>query len=426
MKVRNLLFIGFAAIAMAGCSNSEDIVDNSQLTGEKANMRIRFSFSNDVKGTRASSATEAGTDAGEEFEWKAAKITVVLDYGTAANRVVIPNLNLVSEPNANNKDKAKYSTGEFEVEAGSSVNVYAFVNPSNLAITPSTNLDNLLVGAQVLPTTGLSYLSNTVAKSGNFLMSGKRLNQTIVAGEVNNCEIAVDRVAAKLDELTDRDKEFVISAPTVVGANFSVKIVGHSFSNLASDSYVLEPNAASWTGAYLQTYIPQGGVATANSYRWLNSTGVTYCLENYANNHPTNAHYQAKVYFNGVEATETFYTKATYISDTNTEVRAYKTWAELQAAYSNQFDDSKKNDDAYLKGLGIKRYDSGLCYYEAPILHAGNVEGIYRNNWYKLTVSKIQDLGTPTPVKEGADGLTKLVLNADIEPWTVQIVDIEL
>lgn len=96
MKVKNLLLAGLAVAAMTACSNNDidEIVDNGTqpTTGEKASMKINFTFADSGTGTRT--VTAGGTDAGEEFEWKAADITVVLNYDRGDKRIVTKNLKL--------------------------------------------------------------------------------------------------------------------------------------------------------------------------------------------------------------------------------------------------------------------------------------------------------------------------------------------
>lgn len=49
-----------------------------------------------------------------------------------------------------------------------------------------------------------------------------------------------------------------------------------------------------------------------------------------------------------------------------------------------------------------------------------------RNNWYKLTVKNIKEIGHPTPAKDPEDKDTKLVVETTINPWTIQINDFDL
>ena len=176
----------------------------------------------------------------------------------------------------------------------------------------------------------------------------------------------------------------------------------------------------------MQPYIAKGAAANNGSYRW-NETGVTYCLDNSSSANPTRVHYRAQVYFGDEPANETFYIRAVYTEGDKTELRVYKNWKALKDAYPNvTWDDSKKDDNKYLANHSIKKYDGGICYYEAPIETAGSGEKIVRNNWYQLTVSKVSKLGTPTPALEPDETPAKLIIEAKIQPWTVQINDIEL
>ena len=82
-----------------------------------------------------------------------------------------------------------------------------------------------------------------------------------------------------------------------------------------------------------------------------------------------------------------------------------------------------------LSKLGIKKYNSGICYYEADIkttLESQTTVSIMRNNWYKLTVKNIKEIGHPTPAKDPEDKDTKLVVETTINPWTIQINDFDL
>lgn len=430
MKVRNLLLAGLAVAAMTACSNNDEIVDNGiqNLTGEQANMKLLFSF-NENGNTRA--ASEGTPTAGTELEYGATKITAVLDYSDGRPRVIMPGLTLQKDENS---QIAVATTEEFTVTAGSNVKLYAFINPTGLTIDQTTDLNKLAVGEHTSFTgkTTLAYIDNSVAKGGDFLMSGQTVVETIKAGEIVTAQIDVNRVAAKLDEKTSNGTLFTITNPGLIfegeleGTTLGVKLLNHSYSNLATNSYVL-PQATTYE-TYLQKYIAKGTAATDDSYRW-NATGATYCLENSSAANPTRVHYQAKVYFGEKEATETFYIRAMYVGDADGtyENRVYKNWKALKTAYpSTTWDDSKKDDDAYLKANGIKKYNAGICYYEAPIEHATAGAKIIRNNWYELTVSEVSKLGTPTPVEESEDTPTKLIIKANIQPWKVQINNIKL
>lgn len=425
MKVKNLLLASLAIVAMTACSNEDEFANenNRNSTGEQAKMRLLFSF-NEANGTR--SVTQGESSAGTDLEYGVTKITAVLDYGDGAPRVIMKDLDITKE-----EGQTKIATTEeFAVTAGTNVKLYAFVNPTNLEITQTTNLDQLSVGNHSEFTGAtLAYLDKDVAKNGAFLMSGETVIEKIEAKEeVNTATIEVSRVAAKLDEQTENTKLFPImnSGLTFTGdiQEIGVKLLSHSYSNLTTDSYVL-PQANTFN-SFLQPYIAKGAAANDGSYRW-NETGFTYCLDNSSSANPTRVHYRAQVYFGEEEANETFYIRAVYTEGDKTELRVYKNWKALKDAYPNvTWDDSKKDDNEYLANHSIKKYDGGICYYEAPIETAGSGEKIVRNNWYQLTVSKVSKLGTPTPALEPDETPAKLIIEAKIQPWTVQINDIEL
>lgn len=425
MKVKNLLLASLAIVAMTACSNEDEFANenNQNSTGEQAKMRLLFSF-DEANGTRGVTQGESST--GTELEYGVTKITAVLDYGDGAPRVIMKDLDITKE-----EGQTKIATTEeFAVTAGTNVKLYAFVNPTNLEITQTTNLDQLSVGNHSEFTGAtLAYLDKDVAKNGAFLMSGETVIEKIEAKEeVNTATIEVSRVAAKLDEQTENTKLFSIknSGLTFTGdiQEIGVKLLSHSYSNLTTDSYVL-PQANTFN-SFLQPYIAKGAAANDGSYRW-NETGFTYCLDNSSSANPTRVHYRAQVYFGEEEANETFYIRAVYTEGDKTELRVYKNWKALKDAYPNvTWDDSKKDDNEYLANHSIKKYDGGICYYEAPIETVGSGQTIVRNNWYQLTVSKVSKLGTPTPALEPDETPAKLIIEAKIQPWTVQINDIEL
>lgn len=118
----------------------------------------------------------------------------------------------------------------------------------------------------------------------------------------------------------------------------------------------------------------------------------------------------------------------------------------------------------YLAGDTFSYYEGGVAYYQARIKHfgddltpwdngetptptSGNIYpmdnrddnylgryGVVRNNWYKLNVSKIATIGSPTvPSISGTDGNTPdddkdsyISVEINILPWAVRTQDVEL
>lgn len=440
MKVKNLLLAGLAVAAMTACSNNDEIIDNGvQTPTEEAEMRINFTFDNAPlsRGTEVTDKDKEGnklTDAGDTFEWKAATITIVLDYnlGNQPKRIVKSELTLIGEgPDA---DKVtSYQTANFTVDAGYNVKIYAFINPTeefNNSLA-NANLEQLAISKNALglPENGIDYLTaeGQIANPNNFFMSGTTTKDNINPGVENKVSISVSRVTAKLQETTESTTFSLTSSELSNKDAITVGLINHSYSNLSSNSYALPNTEKSLTNDFLQPYVAKG--ETAKDYRWISKTednkGITYCLENYGNDNPTRVHYKAQIYFDNEAIDNDFYIRTRYVGDQVVKT-AYKNWQALQNDYDNQFDNNKNTDDSYLKSIGVKRYKSGKCYYEANILHAGKGQSIIRNNWYKLSVSKIGDLGYADPVQDPDEKETSLVITAEIQPWEVQINDIEL
>lgn len=442
MKIKNLLLASLAVAAMTACSNEEEFIDNGiqTPTGEQATMRVNFTSATG----KSRAVSEEGKDAGSNEESAITTATIVLDYG--GNKLIVKNNLTVTNDNPNANQEVVASTPAFSVAAGSNITIYAFVNPSdklNAEINAAKNTEDfkaLQIGAQALPGNGLDYLASSIAKDDNFLMSGSKGDITITAGtDENKATINVDRVSAKLDERTDSEKNFKISESTYTvkgDKNWLVaKFVGHSYSNLVKDSYVLT-NETNWTGAepYLQVY--------KTDYRWI-AAGITYCLENKVGGDwteetkakATNVHYQAQVYYATgseenptLEEAETFYVKVNPIYEDGNYVRdektIYKSWAEMRVDYNN-LSETEGNAE-YLAANGIIKYEDGLCYYEAAIQHAGQGCSIIRNNWYQLAVNSVKDLGWPTSTPPTPESDTKLTITANIQPWTIHKNEIDL
>lgn len=420
MKVRNLLLAGLAMTAMAACNNNDEFIDNStQTAGDNASIRISFLASEENK---SRSVAEDGTNPGNNDESEIKTATIVLDYN-GTKRIVKENMTLNGSPDENNVRLA--STDAFVVSAGTAT-IYAFINPTealNAALSNGTDYNNLTVGKQAWK--NLKYLSTTIASSGNFLMScDKGETVEIKAGkEDNTAELVVSRVSAKLDEQTDANHAFELEKPTVTpkdGKLVAIKITNHSYSNLTKDSYAL-PQKNSWTGddLYFQP-------AAKGNFEWI-LTGITYCLENkvglaYEDAKPTatNVHYKGQVYFysegtTDYEPASTFFVKTFY--DGETKKTIYTSWEQMKNDFGNLPATEEEAGD--LSQYEIVKYTNGICYYDAPIQHTGKNCTIIRNNWYKLTVTTINDLGWPSELPPTPSDPTKLIVTAKIQPWTI-------
>lgn len=420
MKIRNLLLASLAIVAMTACSNDNEVVDNGNqiLTGENAGMSLRFAFSDRTRAVEPGNPSES---AGEEFEWSTTSVTVVLDYGPGIKPIIVENLGTITT-----EGSVKVAeTQKFEVKSGKA-NIYAFINPGSVNF--NNQLSTLTVGEQALPATGLDYLSSGIAKSNYFMMSntnGQPVTVDIIAGKDDNtATISVERVSAKLEEITPADAEFALTAQTANGPAATIKMLRHTYINLAKNSYILS-QPTSWTAnnanAYLHPYV------TANpNYRWLTGNKVTYCLENIIAGawniaQHTSVLYEGQVYFENENApSPTFYVKN---NPTTNVDEIFRSWAALCAAYGGLDPNGEATTD--LAKYNILKYTDGKCYYYAPIEDVNVGISVVRNNWYKLNVSTIKDLGYPTELPPYIPD-TKLTVKVKIEPWSIHLNNVEL
>lgn len=415
MKVKNLLLAGLAVAAMTACSNDIEGVDNSNpVASEDASMNLKFAFSNLTRAVE-----DGGTSAGENVEWGATEVTVVLDYGEA-KPVIIEKLGTLTAGQGNTMVA---ETEKFAVKSGP-VKVYAFLNPGSTSF--SNGLTNLTTTASAFPQSGLDYLTDGVAKDNQFMMSnvgGTPVEVNIIAGsQENSATISVERVCAKIEEATEI-KKFTLTKQTVTGPKASIELVQHTYANLAKASYVLSQTPC-WASANTDAYFNQY-TTTNPAYNWISGKTSTYCFENIIDgawdiNKHTSVLYEGQVYFEGESnPSPTFYVK----ENPATSVREiFRTWADLKDAYTGLKDQENADD---LSKFSIDKYADGKCYYLAAIEDFNLGVSIARNNWYKLNVTTIADLGYPTPVIPTPED-TKLKVEVEIQPWKINLNNIGL
>lgn len=418
MKVKKLLLAGLAIAAMTACSNDNDFVDNSNnsATSEDASMNLKFAFSNLTR-----TVTNGGTSAGEEVEWSATKVTVVLDYGEA-KPVIVENLGTITSSDGNVK---MAETEKFAVKSGAQVKVYAFLNPGELDYSAGVN--NLITTSTNFPETGLDYLKDGVAADNSFMMSNAdgtpEVIDIIAGSQENSATIKVERVCAKIDETTEAGKMFKLATQSVEGPEASIKLTGHTYVNLAKASYVLSQTPC-WTAGKTDPYFNQYST-TSPTYNWISGNTSTYCFENIISgdwniNKHTSVLYEGQVYFEGEEnPSATFYVKE---NPKSSKREIFRTWQDLTNVYFGLKETENAED---LKNYSIEKYTDGKCYYQASIEDSKAGVSIVRNNWYQLKVSEIRDLGYPTPVPPTKED-TKLTVEVQILPWIIQLNDIVL
>ena len=416
MKLKSLFLTSMVALALGACSNATE----EATTSTEANS-AKFSFSISMPAgssstSRSGSATidQNGAD-GTAQENHLENVSIKLVYNATATNstsTVLTKTYSNSDFIATNETSTQSETGKtitytlkdaskWEVPAGSA-KVYAVVNGAMV------ETDAVITGSYGSDLNGLT-TSGSIAESNKFMMSGSykdattsSTDLTINAGETTTATINVNRVAAKIQEISATD--FTASDLTKVGQKdgadlvsaktFSVKLTGYSLFNLNNNSYVFpQANFANYNVAVPTEYAAVA--AYTNFFNAYHSNTVTYptnlaignssiyCMENNNANIPTKVIYAAQVKVDGIDANSDLYVKGNVIYS----------YTQLVTAVGQDFLtqwglDSTKGYSDWLKA-GIVKYTGGVCYYVEDILTATSDAKILRNNWYKLNVASI-------------------------------------
>lgn len=429
MKLRNLFLAGLAAIAMASCSNEIEGVDNGNNNVEK-NAKLQFSIGFPGVTTRANTGDEElGTD--EENNIKTINVRVSYSEGISDDifNFKIEDFNK-GEGNTYTLKEEKYMT----VAPSEGATLYVTVNgDKEVTITGTTTAEYDATEASIK--TGL-------AEANNFLMSGKSKEVvTITQNKVNQAEVEVDRVAARIDEVTTTkdhsfDLEFITkykdqdgTIKNIEAQSLTATVVDYALYNLNEKTNIFASTTFAADPTYFQEFVP----TTKNtlSYdgdfvsREIGATS-TYTLENNSETNPTSIIYKVQYKYTGEEkGTGDFFT---YVKGENTVV--YKDFASLDTDNDYRFSKSfglDKNSEysAFIKA-GVTKYTAGIAYYTKEIKTNNSDTKILRNNCYKLNVSKISGLGTAVIDPEIPGEPTLLELTVSVKSWTVNVNDFEL
>lgn len=419
MKLKKLFLASIAVAAMTACSNETEFLDNGNQTSVKdASMQFGIAL---PKGpdTRAGEGVAGDTETGIASENAFVDITVVIDYASTRD-VFTFGFDEFTKSNGEN-NQMLYLKNNISVAAGEAT-VSAFVNASEALKTDLKAKKTALSALKVIGnyTSSIDDLAKSggIAEANKFLMSGSETNQKINSGVVNRVTVPVDRVAAKLVEKS-KTNFFTITDPTVSTVNndaLTITLNEYNFANLLQDTYTLK-NSGVIESKLFNAY------STAPFTTWDNygtpkqitgATGatdisnITYCTENQTAT-TTNVLYKAVAKWGDNEAS-TFYVDADKI--------VYLTFAELSTKYDYEELKEDSGIEVFAK-YGIKKYENGVCYYKS-----NKIGSITRNNVYYLNVTSIADLGTPTPGE--TPNPSTINLTVAMQPWTINIVDIEL
>lgn len=424
MKLRSLFLASLAALAMVSCSNEDDQIVNGGSVNAAKDAALQFTIG-------FPQATRAVTDDGEDYEQQVNTISFVLEYADSTPAAVYHFSNESDAEHKFSQTGLLIKTDKVEVNSGVAT-VYVYVNPVT-AIT-TDNYMGLQETANYANMNDLGNIANPTAS--NFLMFGQG-SCTIVAGKDDNeASVNVSRVAAKLAETTDAANAFTVEN----NATMKIKLTEYTYVNLnkttnvTKDNIIYTPtNAAE---GYFQNFMPTG-----NSYKtfgtWeakdMNGADkVTYCLENYNTSAPTMILYKAQVTeFPDYTAGANFYIDAQgnlfpSFDKINEKFNGQLTNKNLYTGVDGvtALSDNSTYDD--FNKYGIQKYEAGVCYYRAEIKTGADTK-IVHNNYYKLKVSKITQLGDPgTDTPPTGDPLTYLTLEITVMPWIVWSNDFDL
>lgn len=432
MKLKSMFLTALAAMALASCSNENDPVN-----GDLGEKDARFNFCISLPAglaTRGIAADNPDKNEGAAEEYGVSSIKIVLDYGGSSlsfNYTDMSKFNQVSTTGVNGDYVYRYELITPELVNAGQATVKAYVN-----------------GQDTETVTTASGFLTTYAEDNNFLMAGQE-DYNIVAGEINgqtsstNGElvIKVDRVAVKLDEITEETSFAATNTGedklTDLDLKFTLEKV--TFSNLPKQANVL-PDAGfiadngGYFNAFNQTLLKYnvwgGDVLTdEDGMAWADRKPV-YCFENNSTTDVTFVWYKAKI-SKVVDGVETAFAEGTdlYLRDKV----IYEGYEALAASFGEngkklleetyQLSAASSNED-FMKAINVKKYTNAYCYYGTEVDPAA--KNIVRNNWYKLKVTGIKDLGGPEVDYAPGENPTLLVFAVEINPWKVWVNDITL
>lgn len=392
------------ALALGACSNATEDVANSENKGDAA-----FSFSIAMPaGTTSSRAIETAVGSDAENALKTANISIVYTGADASKATVSKSYTIDDFTPSTSGNYVVYTLkSTIEVAPGTAV-AYATINgtttPLDLSETKTVTYSN-----------SLDALTGEIAKDNEFLMSGNSAALSLVSGKTVSGQIYVDRVAAKVEEIT-KDATFNVAATDNAPA-LTFTPASYTLLNLNNVTNVFVKDAPAAATSYFQAWT---GYAGTNNYTYstskvktfaANATTTTYILEN-GTTQPTKVVYAVNVKIGDNAAGTNIYRKGGKLY----------TYAQLEKDFDNIYSLSWKLQDTsdYTAWLaaGVEKYEGGVCYYVRDITTA-NVAKIVRNNWYKLQISSIAGIGDPVVDPEKPSAATLLQLSIYVNPWTV-------
>lgn len=422
MKLKSLFLASLAALAMVSCSNENDpAIDGGVDNAEKnALLNLGFAFPK-------SAVTRAETEAGSEAEYEFENIAIIIDYQDpnkeAKREVKILDRAAFSPATvaANSNNVVIYTKESIHVTKGTAT-IHAILNTN---YTESVLLNPMMqdLSAQTFMPGKYEALNaltiNGPATDGKFMMTNttEGISATFIENKATDVTIPMNRVVAKLME-TSETRVFknvpLDYEPATTGLVEKLHIVlkKATYVNLAKKTSLF-PSETAISTDWFQGYPMTWNTLPANNgnfeYIDLTSDARThYCFENESESTHTGIIYEAVATWDE-KAAQTFYIYGGKI---------YLDYAALKEKCPGCPEKTATSKDFHEKD--IRKYVDGKCYYYKDIqttTETGSVPKIQRNNVYKISVSSVVKIGTPTIIFE--DPETLMNVSIEVDPWTV-------
>lgn len=424
--MKKLFLSGLVALGLlaTGCSSDDNITDPTP--GANLNGYLTLTLNSAQMSNTKTTEHTPGREVGTGKEIVINDVTVVL---TDANDKVTSVVNTTIASGT--------TTQKFQVAVGTH-KVYALVN--NGATTPVTTYN---LGEDIEKVIAGAAKADILAgfKNGSFFMTNARhkgqasagIPVSIGEGEEKVVSINVDRVAARVEDLTDytadTNKPAIDELPDDVKAIMDgVEVIGFVPLNLNQDFNLIQTwglknaeETADLANDVLLTPVgnyvakvdeykikhPNGGnedISTPDMYvKKFYSTENRPTITFRANGDPTSARGTTTGVIYRVRAMKDGNPVGTFYSYND---KVYTDRTELDKVFAKAGDDiSAITDPIELRAKGILVYVDGIMYYTYFIkdpntnyqLGSENYYGVFRNSIYKLKITKIANLGDDVP-----------------------------
>ncbi len=497
MSMNKFLFASMIMVGMSACSK-DDVVSNGENVSEgNAYMALSISMPN-ANGSRANTTTEDGTVEEQTvsnmsvFIWpkNPSEEPLIARHYTANELTKQGNIYSTKEipvkkagnhrvaviVNGYTTDQEKQALEAFMTTPEKLRNIQTLTadlikkisKPNHFLMTNANTTVNQKVDGSLVAESkkndGEFYEDGTVSVD----VKGKKDSPTKVT-------IPVERSVAKIEDVTPNyditvegrpEDHVVFQQVALVNANtkfYLVKQVRPISSTVNSGAvnnvdytkdennyYIVDPNFENQNEETINDFLFREFKPAQKDIEWKNLVNegnlktTFYSLENtmtaneQMNAFTTGLYYKAQYKINNQVGNVYNYYGKVYNWEKLIQVPNVK--ADLNKLNKNQevqVGDEQKFTAEQLNGIGVVKYENGICYYPYWIRHIENPEnlapmefGVVRNNWYKMTIGKVRGIGSVTPENpdpntpdENPDTMLEVLVK--VMPWTVRNNNIE-